>query len=155
MRLTLFCAAGILLAGASLVQADVYRWKDADGRIHYSDRPVEGAERLSTYVRHPPSASTSPSAARSEAQRSQMAAASENEPPADAKAVKEVQEDLAKKRAEECPAARARYEKAISSRRIYKEGKNGEREFLTDPQADEYRAKARAEMDALCNPPAR
>ena len=27
--------------------ADVWRWKDANGVVHYSDQPVPGAERLS------------------------------------------------------------------------------------------------------------
>ena len=31
-----------LLAGS----AEMWRWKDANGVVHYSDRPVEGAERI-------------------------------------------------------------------------------------------------------------
>ncbi len=34
----------ILAAGAVMAQA--YRWVDADGLVHYSDRPREGAERI-------------------------------------------------------------------------------------------------------------
>ena len=34
----------ILAAGAVLAQA--YKWVDADGVVHYSDRPEEGAERI-------------------------------------------------------------------------------------------------------------
>jgi len=34
----------ILAAGAVMAQA--YRWVDADGVVHYSDRPREGAERI-------------------------------------------------------------------------------------------------------------
>ncbi|WP_193222323.1 DUF4124 domain-containing protein [Alkalilimnicola sp. S0819] len=36
-----------------LAQAEVYKWRDAQGRIHYSDRPVEGAQRLDL-TRRPP-----------------------------------------------------------------------------------------------------
>lgn len=36
----LLCAA--LTAGA----ADIWRWKDADGVVHYSDTPIPGAERV-------------------------------------------------------------------------------------------------------------
>jgi hypothetical protein len=28
------------------VAAELWRWKDADGVVHYSDRPVQGAERI-------------------------------------------------------------------------------------------------------------
>lgn len=35
-----------LLAGAVAGAAEVYRWVDSDGVVHYSDRPIEGAERM-------------------------------------------------------------------------------------------------------------
>lgn len=43
-----FTAALLLLAQPAL--ADVYKWKDADGRMHYSDKAVGtvGAERMNT-----------------------------------------------------------------------------------------------------------
>ncbi|MDH3746937.1 MAG: DUF4124 domain-containing protein [Gammaproteobacteria bacterium] len=34
------------LFAASTVMAEAYRWVDADGVVHYSDRPEEGAERI-------------------------------------------------------------------------------------------------------------
>lgn len=33
-----------LVLMTSTAGADAYKWKDSEGRIHYSDRPVEGAE---------------------------------------------------------------------------------------------------------------
>jgi hypothetical protein len=40
--------ASFLLLGAALAAsaADIWRWKDADGVVHYSDTPVPGAERV-------------------------------------------------------------------------------------------------------------
>lgn len=35
---------GLLMSQLALAQ--VYRWVDADGVVHFSDRPVEGAERV-------------------------------------------------------------------------------------------------------------
>jgi hypothetical protein len=35
-----------LLIGAAAPAAEVYRWVDADGSVHYSDRPQEGAETI-------------------------------------------------------------------------------------------------------------
>ncbi len=34
----------LLCAVATLVSAEVYRWKDAEGTVHFSDQPHEGAE---------------------------------------------------------------------------------------------------------------
>jgi Domain of unknown function (DUF4124) len=42
-RLASFLLLGVALAAGA---ADIWRWKDADGVIHYSDTPVPGAERL-------------------------------------------------------------------------------------------------------------
>jgi hypothetical protein len=35
-----------LLFALPAVAAELWRWKDADGVVHYSDRPVQGAERI-------------------------------------------------------------------------------------------------------------
>jgi hypothetical protein len=42
-RLASFLLLGIALAASA---KDIWRWKDADGVVHYSDSPVQGAERI-------------------------------------------------------------------------------------------------------------
>ena len=49
----LFAFLALALGGA-----DVYRWIDADGQAHYSDRPQPGAERITINVSPPASSST-------------------------------------------------------------------------------------------------
>lgn len=44
-RLTMLCG---LLVTADAGAAVVYKWKDANGLIHYSDQPVPGAEKIVT-----------------------------------------------------------------------------------------------------------
>ena len=44
LKRTFIAFITILAAGAVMAQA--YRWVDADGVVHYSDRPEEGAERI-------------------------------------------------------------------------------------------------------------
>jgi hypothetical protein len=46
----LFAFLSLALGGA-----DVYRWMDADGQAHYSDRPQPGAERITIVVSAPAS----------------------------------------------------------------------------------------------------
>jgi hypothetical protein len=36
--------SGILLAGPDAVHGQIYKWVDAEGRIHFSDTPVDKAE---------------------------------------------------------------------------------------------------------------
>jgi hypothetical protein len=119
-----------LLGIASAAHADVYRWTDAKGIVQYSDRWVPGSTLVKTDKNHTPPPAAS-------------AVEAPSEPPADPAASertkRELQADLAKSRAEQCKKATEAYEKAVSSRRIYKEGPNGEKNFVTDAEADAYR----------------
>lgn len=44
----------------SATAAELWRWKDADGVTHYSDRPVQGAERIDVQMTHLGSGTSSP-----------------------------------------------------------------------------------------------
>jgi hypothetical protein len=66
-----------------------------------------------------------------------------------------VQTDVAQAREQQCKQAQENYTKAIQSRRIYKSDKDGEREYLTDADADAYRLQLRTEMQAACGPEAK
>lgn len=53
-----------------------------------------------------------------------------------------MQADVAKAREESCKKAKDAYAKAIASRRIYtKEGPNGERDYMSDAEADAFRLR--------------
>jgi hypothetical protein len=56
LRHTFIAFITILAAGAVMAQA--YRWVDADGIVHYSDRPQAGAERVVLPQSPPRSAQT-------------------------------------------------------------------------------------------------
>ena len=58
-----------MLTAVSALAADMWRWRDADGVVHYSDRPVPGAERMSvsTPTPDPQPVSQTPPASRPEA----------------------------------------------------------------------------------------
>jgi len=44
-------AAGLLLAGTGMAATEVYRWVDADGVVHFGDRPPEGVDARPVSVR--------------------------------------------------------------------------------------------------------
>jgi hypothetical protein len=160
MRLaSVWVTACLCTAAASVAWGDVWMWKDASGEAHYSDQPVEGAVRVKATIPRGQSggASTSaPAAAPSGpgpgSPKSKVAAANEAGDLARNKTREQlaVQEDVARKQDEQCKQAKDVYDKSISARRIYKTGQDGEREFMSDAEADEYRVKARADMDAYC-----
>jgi hypothetical protein len=130
-------------------QAVVYKWADAQGRIHYSDRPPEGDVKLisieNLYERPRASAERSQPAAAPAAGASATAAGT-----APATAQKQVANDVAKANADGCKAARERYDSFVRSRRVYKEGPNGERLYLSDQELATARLDARKDVDDNC-----
>jgi hypothetical protein len=129
--------AAALLGLASVAQADVYRWTDANGTIHYSDSWVPGSTLVKTDARS--NYSSAPASASGPASTPNAAAPAD---PAQAQRdQRAVAADVAKAQADQCKKARENYDEAIQSRRIYTPGANGAREYLNDADADAYRLK--------------
>lgn len=149
MRYAIAAAAILGLAASVGAHADVYRWVDSEGRVHYSDRWVPGSELVKVNrSRQSPEAA----AARAAAEQNRLAVTSDRiaAQQEDARTAQAVREDVAKAREEQCREAREQYQKAIRARRIFRTGKDGEREYLSEAEADEYRMQARNEMLAAC-----
>ena len=162
-RILVAAAATFAFAfAASLAQADVWRWKDAQNKWHYSDVPVEGAELIKSTVRLPtlqsgapePSADGGQNAAPPVDRVAANGAAAADRVATEATA-RQVQQDITRKRAEQCKEATSRYEKSIASRRLYREGKNGDRVYLTEAELAQARVDARTDRDTACGSPTR
>ena len=143
MRTYRVCVTVAVALVAVVARADVWRWIDDHGQVQYSDRWQPGAELIKTDHPHGPSnvsdAPKAPAVAdRASAQLSQEAAQ------------RAVKKDEAAARSEQCKQAKERYDKLIISRRVYREGKNGEREYLSEDQAEQQRMQARLDMDQAC-----
>jgi len=149
--------SSLLFAGAmSVAHADVFRWVDDHGGVHYSDQWVPGSEVIKSTRPHPASTSSDSPRPPSDAQKTTSLQAAGQSTQSAEKAVKQ---DMAKIREQQCKEARDRYDKAIQARRIYKasegdksKGADGaaERQYLSDDEADAYRVKARQEVENLC-----
>ncbi len=134
----------LVLAGAcTLAHADVFRWVDEQGVVHYSDEWMPGSEVIKTTVR--PHNDSSPASSGAASSNTRL-----NEQLADQANTRATQQDVAKARDSQCSFAKDRYMKAISSRRVYNEGKDGERNYLSDADADAYRAQARKDVQQAC-----
>jgi hypothetical protein len=148
MRRSALLAVSLVVALASSGgYADVYRWVDARGGVHYSDVPIEGAVRIKATL---PRAAVPAPAAPATTAAAAAAGSAPVAPGAQADAARAVQQDLAKKRSEQCKVATERYENAINSRRLYRQGKNGEREYLSDAELTQARIQAKLDRDQAC-----
>jgi hypothetical protein len=144
-------AWGLMLTCLSMAaSADVFRWVDADGRVHYSDRPdSEKAVRVGI-VSHATDPDAIAARAQSEADDRAKAANQQAQQQAQQNTSTAVQKDVEKSREGQCKEAKEHYRVAIESQKLYRIGKNGEREYLTSQEIDEARLNARKDMDSVC-----
>ena len=151
IKLRALSLALVLGAGAGLAHADadIYRWKDAQGIYHYSDQWVPGSELIKSSNKRPtPAADLGNSSAASNSSVSDT-------PPADtpsAASAEAVRTDMAKIREQQCKDATEAYNNSLRARRLYKEDKSGQRTYISDSEIDAYRLQVRSEMDKVCKP---
>jgi hypothetical protein len=153
MSMVMRIAALLGLMAVSLgASADVYKWVDTQGRVHYSDRPdVEGAERVAVASRRSNPETIVERTDAENAQRQQAATQTADQQREQA-TTQAVEKYLAKTRETQCKDAKEQYRVAIESQKLYRIGKDGERQYLTSAEIDEARMNARRAMDELCGP---
>ncbi|MBT8098633.1 MAG: DUF4124 domain-containing protein [Gammaproteobacteria bacterium] len=146
-------ATAATFVSTTTLASDIYRYTDADGNIHYVDRPsgtaTEQRVAIASKRSNPGSAP-----ARSQAASAPAAAAADAAPAADAAEKKLTRsEKIAAKRErdEKCASYRAKMETLVTSRRLYREGENGEREYLDESQTEEARNKVQELIETNCS----
>ena len=141
--LRVLAMTALVLAGVSSVaQADVFRWVDKDGVVHYSDEWVPGSEVIRSVGKPRPESASAASRSSAYANTGQSSNDQDN--------ARAMQDDKARAQDAQCKFAKDRYMKSIQSRRVYKSGKDGEREYMSDADADAYREQARKDVQTAC-----
>ena len=151
-RLLVFCAAFAissgLAVGGSAMASEIYKWVDAEGNVHYGDRPTgdDQAEIVAlTYKRKDSSAARSRVAAQGAALKERRAARAEEKKSAeDAAAEAEAQK-------QRCDTYRAQLETMVQSRRLYREDENGERVYLDEDQTNAARQRVEERIAEDCS----
>jgi hypothetical protein len=133
--------------------ADVFRSVDAQGHVQYSDTPTPGAELIRMNSQRIPIRSVPVTTSASNTSKPASLAQSGDqihqqlEQEATARAVKN---DVAQTRADQCKKATDAYNGSVQARRIYKTGADGEREYLSDDEAEKARVTNKVEMESAC-----
>lgn len=150
------CIATLALAalGAGTVLAgDIYRYTDADGNVHYGDRPagVPSEERVAIS-----SKPTNPAEVQARAQaNSRNETAEEEGSGADAadddRPTRAERAAAERERDEKCQQYRDQLETYVTSRRLYRETEDGEREYLDEQEVLEARSKAEESVREHCD----
>lgn len=129
---------------------EIYKWTDEEGNAHYGDRPSgeESEERLDIVSRP-----TDPARVQARVE-SRHAAKEQPEQAAPAEPAGPTEEELraqAAERAEKCETYKARLQKFVTSRRLYRHDENGERVYLDEEQAQAARERVENQVQEYCN----
>lgn len=139
------------LASTAAMADSVYRGLDDEGHVVYSDRPLAGYEEVFELDVIHSSAEAIRQQRDAEQRLAKAAGIREAQEAEEASAAADAQASRAELRAKNCAAARARSEKYNTHRRLYKEGADGEREYLSDEELDAARAEAARTADEWCS----
>ncbi len=164
------CLVALVLPIAS--NAQIYKWKDKDGVMRYSDMPPPPNVEVKTIGKSSKDAYAKPRAAEAaetqgSVKNSEAGAVApaklENQTTAPAvnaqdqakRAEMEKQKKLdeqkqAKIDAENCSAAKANYQTYLQGGRVYKINEKGERVFMGNEDLAAGKAKAQAEINQYC-----
>ena len=153
-RTTCFTMLALVTFGAGTALAsDIYRYTDSDGNVHYGDRPSGEASEVRVAISSKP---TNPAdvQARAETRRDGNASVepeSGEEATDDERPTRAERKAAAKERADKCQQYRDQLEVYVTSRRLYRELDNGEREYLDEKEVDEARAKTEDSVREYCD----
>jgi len=138
-----------LVTATAVASAQIYRWKDENGRIVFSDKPPEGRVRQQEKVGAPPSSTPSGGAPKSLAE--QEISFQKRQKEARERAEKTGKEEAAQAEKQEyCTSLRRQLMALESGERIVRRDENGERQFLEDAQREQEIAKVRQAMQNTC-----
>ncbi|MAR92027.1 MAG: hypothetical protein CML06_14265 [Pseudomonadales bacterium] len=140
-----------LLLVANVAVAGVYRWVDESGQVHFSDQapPQVRAERLDIPPAEPATGAPEESAAERLQRQKRLVNMLEEERLAREQAKAE-QLARAREQALHCERFRNRLSYLERYNRFYDENEDGTRDYLTDEEADAFRARLKQQYRDEC-----
>jgi uncharacterized protein DUF4124 len=144
---------GVLLSAAAQA-GDVYKYVDAQGNTLYTDKPIPGAVRVASGSQRPAEVTQQAYATQQAANNRNLADSNQRiaNAQSDQRVAATVAKDLEATRADRCKKAREHYNSTIQSRRMYNEGKDGKRTYLSDAELSQQRVIAAQEVESICGP---
>lgn len=145
----LITTAAALITSGTAVASEIYKWTDAEGNVHYEDRPTADApiERVAIASRNTDNTVVQ---ARLEERRKARATAEQVASEAPPEMSREEIRAEQKKRQEQCEMYRARLETFVNSQRLYREDDAGERVYLEEEEIQAARTRVEGQIKEYC-----
>jgi hypothetical protein len=150
LRTLLFVTAATAWLAAGPAAADVYKFKDDQGNVLYTDKPATlPAERLNIQSQKTDTVAVQ-TRQQDELKRLQDADKATQQASTGARPQQPAAQTSETQKADQCAKARQRYESYMNSQRLYEQGADGQRRYLADDELTAARASAKASMDVMC-----
>jgi len=146
---------GVLLVPSGTI-AEVYRWVDDQGEVHYSDVPPTAQEYGEVAVDDAPAASTQEKHEQKERwqriiQQQQESRERRMKKAEEVRAAREAKKQEEAVRAERCRVARHNLTTLLQHRPVYHLNERGERVYVDDSRRMAEIQRARDEIEDFCN----
>jgi hypothetical protein len=143
-------AALAMTISSSVFADDIYKWTDANGNVHYEDRPSGEPTEVRLQFSYNRTNSTAVGH-RVQAQRDASTARRETKEEAEAgQRTSAENRAAAEEKLAQCQTYRAKLKTMLESRRVYREDEAGERSYLDEAQRAEARSKAEELIKETC-----
>ena len=149
MRIVYLMAALSIVATAHA--GDVYVSRDANGNVVYTDTPQTIPAKKIGVASTPQDDADADARAQADQEQYQAQIQAANAADARQAAAQQASRQSTEQQAQQCAAARERYQKVMDAHRLYEQGPNGERIYLDSDQIDASRQSAKQAVDQLCN----
>ncbi|MDJ0806177.1 MAG: DUF4124 domain-containing protein [Gammaproteobacteria bacterium] len=139
----------LLMFSGLLAAAEVYKWTDEQGRVHFSDRPLdEKSEQVQ--VTPSPQLNQSPleQAEREKRRQRLLEVYREDRAKQQAQAAKRKHAKLEKQ--QKCRNAKRRHDRFNHAGGIYDENEQGERRYLNQQERARFMTELQAEIERWC-----
>ena len=150
-RILLQAAVAAIALGNALPAAAICKWRDADGRMQYADKPPPGARCEGTVSVSPPASTSTankPPPRSVQDQEMEFRKRRLEREEAEKKAQKE--DEAAQARRQNCEAARAQAAGLGAGGRVVRYDANGQRMFLSEEEVAAELERARKQVSQYC-----
>ena len=149
---SLIALSSVLLLMTAPVHAQLYKWVDEQGKVHYSDQPPSGKVKSESTLSlpSPPGAASSPDSGKTW-QEKELEFQKRKTGAAEAEAKKQKAEQEAKTKRENCEKAKNQLSQLESSAPVYTYDEKVGRTYLNEAQRAEAIARARKSVAEWCN----
>mgnify|MGYP001814147094 FL=1 len=123
--------------------AEVWKWVDADGNVHYGDRPQHASSQGIKLAHHTSGSRSAKSSGQGRASSSQSAASAAEGAASESAEGRKAQEYY-------CNQASEIYASYSKAPRLYRTNADGQREYLSDREAARLLAESKAKVTEWC-----